>query len=280
MKGLGMSSESRPKILFVTAGLGGSSFEEAADRLVNQAQSFGLFDRLHAVKEEEVLEICPRLLEWFSLEELRSTKGFGWYTWKATIAFEAIVEKRWGQFDLVMYLDAGCEMFRSYFSQKRLDAYFNHANTSGNTLFAIPTPEIEYTKRDLFQYFPMISQLDSSNQFQSGSWVLKSDLSEDFVKAWEKLSAFGINMTDESPSILGEHSSFKVHRYDQSIFSLLAKSHGYLPVNETPPGNSISMRSKVRGFFFPFWWVRNRTGKSVIPRMLTKLGLLSARVLR
>ena len=273
-----MSSESRPKILFVTAGLGGSSFEEAADRLVNQAQSFGLFDRLHAVKEEEVLEICPRLVEWFSLGELRSTKGFGWYTWKATIAFEAIVEKRWGDFDLVMYLDAGCEMFHSSFSQKRLEDYIIHATKFGNTLFAIPTPEMVYTKRDLFDYFPNLNANDTTNQFQSGSWILKMDASLEFVSAWESLSSLGIHMTDESPSKKTEDDRFLVHRYDQSIFSLLAKSFGFTPISDTPPGNTQTFQAKIRAFFFPFWWTRNRTGMTVIPIFMQKAAKLSLKL--
>ena len=267
-----MKSDSRPRVLFLTAGLGGLSFEQAADRLVEQASTFGLFSKLHAVKEPEILEICPRLLNWFSLVELRNTKGFGWYSWKATLAYQAMVVKRWGDFDLVMYLDAGCEMFHSVFSEKRLNKYLTHAMTSGNTLFAIPTPEMGYTKRDLFEFFPTLDVDDATNQFQSGSWIFKTESSAEFANTWESLSSLGIHMTDESLSKIPERDNFIVHRYDQSIFSLLAKSLGYQPISDVPPGNTQSIQGKIRGFFFPFWWTRNRTGKSIISIFMQRIG--------
>ncbi len=273
-----MKSDKLPSILFITAGLGGKSFENAADRLVQQASSFGLFTRLHAVKEEEVFEICPRILDWFDKKQLPSIKGFGWYTWKASIAYHAIVEKRWGDFDLVMYLDAGCEMFKSKQSERRLGCYIESAMRDGRTLFSISTPEREFTKRDLFDFFPTLTPYDDTPQFQSGSWILKSDENQGFVDRWETLSALGAFMTDESPSRVLENPHFKVHRYDQSIFSLLAKSLGYSANSDLPPGAATSLRSKCRGFFYPFWWTRNRTGDTIIPRPMYWLGQLSERL--
>jgi hypothetical protein len=265
----------KPTILFVTAGLGGKSFEEAADRLIVQAASFGVFTHLHSIKEEEIFQICPRILDWFRKEELPFVKGFGWYTWKATIAYQAIVEKRWGNFDLVMYLDAGCEMFNSKQSSKRLRKFIAIAFQEGRALFSIPTPEREYTKRDLFQYFPSLSPDDVTPQFQSGSWILKFDSNQYFAEQWEILSSLGVSMTDESLSRLTENIYFKVHRYDQSIFSLLAKSLGFNAVPDVPPGAADSLRAKARGYFYPFWWTRNRTGNSMIPKSMLALGKIS-----
>jgi hypothetical protein len=265
----------QPTILFLTAGLGGKSFEDAADRLVAQASSFDFFTHLHSIKEEEIFQICPRILDWYKKEQLPDVKGFGWYTWKATIAHQAIVAKRWGDFDLVMYLDAGCEMFNSKQSAKRLRKYIDLALEEGRTLFSIPTPEREYTKRDLFEYFPSLSPEDVTPQFQSGSWILKFDSNQHFAEQWEFLSSIGIFMTDESPSEISENPYFKVHRYDQSIFSLIAKSSGYRSVSDVPPGAADSFRAKVRGFFYPFWWTRNRSGVSMIPKLMIGLGKIS-----
>jgi hypothetical protein len=270
-----MISMNKPTILFLTAGLGGKSFEDAADRLVAQASSFDVFTHLHSIKEDEIFQICPRILEWFKKEELPDVKGFGWYTWKATIAHQAIVAKRWGDFDLVMYLDAGCEMFNSKQSAKRLRKYVEVAMKEGRTLFSIPTPEREYSKRDLFEYFPSLSPDDTTPQFQSGSWILKIDSNQQLAEQWENFSSLGIFMTDESPSRNTENIHFKVHRYDQSIFSLLAKSLGYKSVSDVPPGAADSVRAKIRGFFFPFWWARNRTGNSMIPKLMLALGKIT-----
>ena len=91
----------------------------------------------------------------------------------------------------------------------------------------------------------------------------------------ESFSKKGLHMTDESPSILPESQDFIIHRYDQSIFSLLAKSLGYTPITDTPPGQTNSFRGKMRAFFFPFWWARNRTGQSIIPKFMQIAGRLT-----
>ena len=264
------------KWLFFTAGLGSPDFEASATRLVEQAASFELFDTVKAFTTEEVLELCPRLTKWYGVESLTQIKGYGWYTWKPTLADLVIRQKMLGEFDGFMYLDSGCEMFLSSMSKKRLASMMDNAISHGATLFAIPTPEIWHSKNDLLKIYNCTDDQILSNQFQSGSWLLSnSENSLRLVQKWEEVASKGPHMTDESPSVSGENVDFKVHRYDQAIFSLTCKELGFSPSRHKIPGSNQSYKYLIRAFTYPFWWSRNRYGKSVIPKFLVTLGKIS-----
>jgi len=259
----------------ITAGVGSKSFEEAAIRLVEQVEAFNIFDKTYAVLTDELHEICPDLFEWFPKDEISDIKGYGWYAWKSAISLAAL-SGRWGDFDGIAYFDSGCEFFLSRPSKKRLLKYIAEANKNGHCFFSIETPEICYTKRDLFEYFPKISTADRTNQFQSGSWFLSKSTALEFIPKWNEVVWVAPHQVDESQSTLIENSEFLVHRYDQSVFSLLAKTMSLNAFGEIPPGRSGSFQYYFRAFFYPFWWSRNRTGKTSIPRILQYLGRLTS----
>ena len=49
--------QNKKRWLFITAGLGSENFQDAALRLVKQAESFEVFDHCHAVLNDEILDI-------------------------------------------------------------------------------------------------------------------------------------------------------------------------------------------------------------------------------
>jgi hypothetical protein len=264
----------KSKWICITAGVGSKSFEEAAIRLVEQVETFNVFDKTYAVLTDELHDICPDLFEWFPKDEISEIKGYGWYAWKSAISLAAL-SGRWGDFDGIAYFDSGCEFFLSRPSKKRLLKYIAEANKNGHCFFSIETPESCYTKRDLFDYFPSIDPLDRTNQFQSGSWFLSRPTATEFIPKWNQIVWVGPHQVDESPSVLGESDGFQVHRYDQSVFSLLAKEMNLDAVSEIPPGKSGSLQFYFRAFFYPFWWSRNRTGVRSVPKLIQFFGKLT-----
>ncbi len=262
--------------LFFTAGIGTPEYESSAERLVTQAKSFNLFHTVKAFSTSEVNELCPRLEEWYSPEDLAGIKGYGWYTWKSKLADLVVREEILGSFDGYMYLDSGCEFFLSRMSKRRLESMMENALINQATLFTIPTPEIWHTKKDLLDLFQYSENECKTNQFQSGSWLLSnSEKSKELVRRWEETASLGPHMTDESPSRNGEYQEFKVHRYDQAIFSLVCKNLELEPSHHVVPGSNQSWKYFIRAFSYPFWWARNRTGQTVIPNFMRKLGRLS-----
>lgn len=262
--------------LFFTAGLGTAEFESSAFRLASQAASFKIFDTVKVFTTDEVMLLCSRLSEWYPEQDLSEIKGFGWYTWKSKLADLVVRDQILGRYDGYMYLDSGCEMFLSVLSKRRLIRMMEQAGATGATLFTIPTPEVWHTKKDVLELFMNADVFALSNQFQSGSWLLNdSETSKSLVNRWESLAAISPQMTDESLSKSGEYPEFRVHRYDQAIFSMVCKELGLSPSKHVIPGSTQSWKYLTRAFSYPFWWSRNRTGGSVVPRFMMEIGKFS-----
>jgi len=63
------------------------------------------------------------------------------------------------------------------------------------------------------------------------------------------------NLINDNPSKIANHSSFREHRHDQSIWSIICKKYGcYLLLNETWHNNF-----QKDGIHFPIWAMRKKT---------------------
>lgn len=259
--------------LFITVGIGRNNFREAAQRLCHQAEKFEIFSKIKSIDQSEIEVIAPYLKEWYPNEGITNTSGYGWYAWKSTVAREAF-NGRWGDFENIMYLDAGCEMFLSSFSRRRLIKYMNITETKGSCLFAIKTQESSYSKSEVYDKFKEYDYRPEI-QIQAGSWLMRKDVGKLISEEWENFILKGPHTVDISISPKGEHADFVEHRYDQSVFSLLAKKHKLNISDDRPPGKIGKLKYLFRSFFFPFWWARSRNGKSQIPFLMILLGRIS-----
>jgi hypothetical protein len=258
------------KSLFITAAIGSSDFHSAGQRIISQASQFALFDQLTCVTESDLAEICPQIFETFSEAELSVEHKYGFYSWKSSIA-HAAMQGFWGNFDVVFYLDAGCELVPSFWNKRKLKEMLDSAEKTGIVAFAINTPERKYTKKLLLENMQVSETSICSNQFQSGSWFLHGDRGRDFAFQWDQKVWESRKFVDESVSHNGEDEQFIAHRHDQSVFSLLCKHFGVQPQLRNPPGPTDDFLRILINTKFPFWWARNRTGNTIIPKRLLDL---------
>ena len=258
---------------FITAGVGSRNFEAAADRLAESIAEFKIFDHIQTYKTSDVLRYAPEITKWYSINELDQIKGYGWYVWKSRFALQAISEG-FGDGDGIMYLDAGCEAFISSFSKRRLRHYMKIAEETGACLFKIPTPERNYTKRMVVNRFVDVKLIDEF-QFQSGSWLFTGALAKEFIAKWDAIVWEDQRFTDESISPGGEIDGFICNRYDQAIFSMLARAHSLDYCGDIPPGDISRKKPMLRLFVYPFAWARNRSGQSKVPSLMRISGNIS-----
>jgi len=258
------------KSLFITAAIGSSDFHSAGQRIVSQASQFALFDQQICVTESDLVEICPQIFETFSEDELSIEYKYGFYSWKSSIA-AAAMQGFWGNFDLVFYLDAGCELVPSFWNKRKLKQLMDSAEKTGIVAFAINTTERKYTKKLLLENMQASETSISSNQFQSGSWFLCGDIGRDFAFQWDQKVWESRKFIDESISPFGEDEQFIAHRHDQSVFSLLCKKFSIKPQLRNPPGPTDNFLRILINTKFPFWWARNRTGKTIIPKGISNV---------
>jgi len=167
----------------------------------------------------------------------KSKRGFGYWIWKYGLMLEAL--KRLPDCSVILYADGGCAL--NINGTRRLAEYPLIAQANGGMLlFELGTKEKDYTKRDTGErIFPGADFETWGTQRVGGILtVINCPLTRNFFKeALQIASEENYHFIDDSPSVQPNSISFKDHRHDQSITSLLSKKYGFraIPDETYPP---------------------------------------------
>ena len=252
--------------LVLTAGLGGKNFREAADRVVEDSSRFEFVTKAVAVYEEDLNTVCPLTSKMYGQFLNSSYHGYGYFSWKSEIVLQGL-SGYWGEFDGVIWIDAGCEVFASSFTKFRLQKWLVSSKKTRVHCFTLKTPENRYTKRDTFNLFRDLHSDDETDQIQA-TWIIFHSSALNIAREWFDKSQAGINYLDLSNSKQGDHEDFVEHRFDQSLLSLTLKSFRIKPNGITPVAGKTGLLSLLKASTHPIWTSRNREGKSLIPKLL------------
>ena len=128
---------------------------------------------------------------------------------------------------MLVYADAGCSLNPEGLS--RLEEYFDLAASHPAELLAFSlTGKVgEWTKRAALTAFAADTpDMRCREMVLAGILVLRAGpVTHDLMRDWENRMA-DVRLIDDSPSPEGEHSEFRAHRHDQSIFTVLAHGRG------------------------------------------------------
>jgi hypothetical protein len=260
--------------LFITAAIGSPDLIEASERLVRDVKSLKIFNRYVVITEPELHSLMPDVIQKIPPGHRNIQNKYGYYIWKPELARLAMAGQ-WGDFDSILFLDAGCEVLPSFWSRKYMLALLEKVKSNGAVVFHSNCPELNYTKRSVFSFFPSISPRDASPQIQSGSWMLSGELGKNIADKWASAATFSYEDISNDYIEFNEVEGFIAPRHDQSFFSLTCKSFGIQPEDSMPPGGGHGLRTQLRAIFFPFRWARNRTGENSNFFIFRLFGLLS-----
>lgn len=226
----------------------GSHYEyiDAANRLARQAHSFKLFNEIFLYTGNYLMDDTSF---WSKHSEFvkKNKRGCGYWIWKSYLIQKKMKELNDG--DVILYLDCGCELdidekeFLLYYIEQVKQDKIICCDTDCN--------EQEWTKQDLIYLLDM--NYDSfllSHQREAGALLFYvCPETRSFVNQWYELCCSYTNIND-TPSVLPNHETFKEHRHDQSVFSLLTKKYNF--------NSSINMKKKC------IKYIRNKTKFSFI----------------
>lgn len=253
------------KWILLTAGLGTEPFELASQRVVSQSKKLYDWEKQIALNSNNLQEYCPTCVNKYSHILHSTTHGFGYMCWKAEIVYRAL-NNEFGSCDGIVWIDAGCEVVSNPLSRLTLQRRMGSAKKHGVAVFTLDTPEIYYSKQDVFAEFPLVSNKDTSPQVQTTNFYLYGEVGLAIAKRWFEVATKSVVMVDESESELGEVDGFVSHRHDQSVFSLSCKSEKYFHRFNPLTTGSGTFRAKLRGFGSPIWAARNRSGITCVPK--------------
>ena len=175
-------------------------------------------------------------------------RGFGYWCWKPQIVRQVLESISEG--DVLVYADAGCHLNRH--GSLRMHQYFQFL-TAENPILAfqngppnygiqydgrtIPDwPNEDWTKEDLFFHLgiPLESDIRKAQTFHATAFLLKKGATAGaFMSEWISTFEKDWNLIDDSPSTRPCAASFKEHRHDQSIFSILCERYPVVRISSS-----------------------------------------------
>lgn len=219
------SSEIKARTVLITFGHNCCAYSK--QRALYKAKSVGGFDYVHSFNLDSM---SLRFRETHK-DVLKSLRGAGYWLWKPYILLKTLLENM-NEGDILMYQDAGAYFIRSAGPLLKLC----EQSKDGIIVFSLQHIEHEYTKQDTLILMNM-SFPEAADTFQRlASFVVlqKSCTSIQFVMEWLAYASDRRIVSDD-PNTLGipNPESFRAHRHDQSVMSLLSKKWG-LPAYRDP----------------------------------------------
>ena len=156
---------------------------------------------------------------------LNQSRGAGYWLWKPYFIKKTLDKINDG--DLLVYSDSGSIYQASV--QPLIDSILKDKH--GVLSFELKgLIEKDYTKRDAFILMNLDDSkyTDSSQREATYIWLIKNDFTTNLVKEYLDFAQDSKIITDE-PSSNKNYDSFKDHRHDQSIWSLLCKKYNIEP---------------------------------------------------
>lgn len=220
-----------------------SDLNKSAFRFKKQAKEMGIYRDVKIFNENDLSEKKKN-----QIYELNKSKKrlYGYASWKSEIIQNCLREIP--ENSILQYSDIGCHLNPR--GLQRLKDYLKilEDNDILGFKYTIPTKsnydkfkyqeyfEYQYTKGDVLKYFDidMNSEIAKSQQFWSGLIFFKNNnFTKNFVNQWSEACKKNY-LIDDSESSSVNHKNFIEHRHDQSIFSIIAKSHNvfYLSASE------------------------------------------------
>jgi hypothetical protein len=264
------------RIKLVTFSDGSYALRAAGRRLVKEADSTGWFD--YPSEHWTVETLRSKMPDFFNEHEkfiADHPKGYGLWIWKPAILTYLIDNLEEGE--MVLLLDAGCQLNSNHNSLIRFREYIDMCRTSDllamqlsdNSFGFDRLTDAAWTKLSVLNSLDPNSVFRNTNQIQSGIiFAVKSEKSQLVAKKWMNAcvdSEYSFLIDPQGNEFQTE--GFKQHRWEQSILSLILKSESIQPlVDET-----YFYPNWSKGLNFPIWAMRNRSGGNAYRRNLLDL---------
>jgi hypothetical protein len=210
------------KIFFISFGTT-HNYAQSLIRIRKEAEDMNMFDRIIIYNENDFDNEFLKEHERF----MKNNKGYGFWIWKSYFikkTFELMQDD-----SILIYADCGSILSNNLIAKNRLDTYIELCKTipSGNIAFSMDFLEKSYTKMEtLKELNANKNSMLNSGQLVGGIFLIrKCDRTKQLINLYYD-SCQKYNLIDDFPSKYKNDESFKAHRHDQSIFSILRKEMG------------------------------------------------------
>lgn len=238
----------------------------AGERLGHEAKRTDAFQSVRIHNRQSLFREIPS----FRMEnpdlDIRDTRGFGFWLWRPYLLRQALYQAK--PEDLVVFLDAGCQINWTRDSQRRFNEYLDQARTFGSLTMSTDQRLSMWCKADTLSAFDVRRQASNILLIQPGVLFFRRTehnlaLMDSWID-WGRSEAY--HHIDDSPSNSANTPDFKEHRHDQALLTCLNESFG---LNVIPQETYFPRSWSAQGHAFPIWAMRNSTPFSLYSQTLT-----------
>jgi hypothetical protein len=241
------------KRYFITFGGPTENYHNAVKRICKEAQDLRVF---HEVIGKTDLDLKNDKDFWDKQSKFieNNKRGYGYWLWKSYIVLSQL--EKMNDNDILLYCDSGCHLNPN--GLRRLVEYIKMVNNSEYGILSFQMEHLEHTwtKNDLFVEMNIPDEHKISGQHIATIFFVRK--TENTVNLFKEYYNYVSNyhLLDDTPSITLNHSSFREHRHDQSILSLLFKKYGTVTLAD----ETYFKNWQIDGIKFPIWATRYRNG--------------------
>jgi hypothetical protein len=206
------------------------NYKDSVKRIKKEAEEMNFFDKIKVYTQFDFDEdYKKRHQNFFNMH----TRGYGYWMWKSYIVLKTLNEMQ--ENDILVYADAGCTLNNNLVAKNKLDTYIQLCKTlpAANVSFQMKYIEKSWSKMDMFIILDAKKpEIMNSGQLVGGVFILKKCLHiMDLVNEWYTISQ-NYQLISDFPSVIPNDPSFRDHRHDQSIFSILRKKRGTIIIQD------------------------------------------------
>ena len=256
------------KNYFITFGGPSNDLYEAVNRITKQARQTNLFDNIKGYTDND---LKSDFVFWNQHRDFieNNARGYGYWLWKPYLILKTLLEMN--KNDVLLYCDSGCEINNK--ATNILSTFIDNVNQT-EIIYSYAHSEMNYTKRDLLVFMNMDTEIYTYSRQNAATIVLFKNTENvlNLVQEWYAIAS-KYHFIDDSSSNIPNYETFKEHRHDQSIFSLLTKKYGFYCADFHPNWvddfyNYAKYTSITQ--YWPIWDARNRNGKSIVDELENK----------
>lgn len=257
----------------------GDDRPNAVERIKMEAESFNTFTTIDVYNNNNIYDDDFKQKYSYVLNQRR---GGGYWLWKYYLINKKMKEIEEGEY--IIYCDAGCQL-----NNKGLNRYYEYLDMlEKSELGTISLPlgwnktlepppskgcvERVWTVRQLFEYLniDINSDIATSPQIVGGILIFKKcKNSLKILEDYGKLIEYDQKLITDYYNNINQYPFFRENRHDQSIWSLLRKTHKTIILDKDETyyyfqdenGNNIprnQYKNAIDKYKYPFWATRKK----------------------
>lgn len=225
--------------IFVT--YGNQNFYNSLKRIKKEAEESKVFTKIYCFTDKDLpVDVTQHILYQYN-------RGGGYWLWKPWVVLKVLQDAN--DDDIVVFSDAGNTIFKN---TRKWDKLFAKLNGKDGIFFYNGSKLIQYTRRNIFEYFNNISPC----QYQIvGNFFIVKKSALPLIKEWYKTMLehpeLVLDVTDDER--IFENKMFIENRHDQAVLSGIIYSYqNYFNLIVKPttsegykPGKQVVFNSRI-----------------------------------